>query len=92
MSEYEIKGLTKSETIESPPEAILERRRTTGYDRLLEDAKTKTIKLVLENDKRAINVHLALRLKIRRNKLNEKVSVGRTNNKVYVFPAKLIKK
>ena len=87
---YTIKKLVKAEVVDKPPEDILRKRRKTGYDKVLQDAKDKTIKLVLKDEKRANNVCLALRQKVRGRKMQANISVGRTGKEVYVFPSKLL--
>lgn len=89
--EYNIKGLTRAETVDKVPEDVLIRKRTTDYDKLLGDAKKKTIKLTLNDEKRALNVYLALRQKIKDRKMVRVVEVRRSSSDVYVFPARLAK-
>ena len=87
---YTIKKLVKAEVVDKPPEDILRKRHKTGYDKVLQDAKDKTIKLVLTDEKRAVNVCMALQQKVRARKLQAKISVGRIAKEVYVFPSKLL--
>jgi len=89
---YTIKKLVKAEVVDKPPEDILRKRHKTGYDKVLQDAKDKTIKLVLTDEKRAVNVCMALQQKVRARKLQAKISVGRIAKEVYVFPSKLLRK
>jgi len=89
---YTIKKLVKAEVVDKPPEDILRKRRRTGYDKVLQDAKDKTIKLVLKDEKRAENVCMALRQKAKARKMQANISVGRIAKEVYVFPSKLLRK
>jgi hypothetical protein len=89
MAEYEIDGLQGSETVEKFPERIGIRTRTTAYDTLLADAKKEVKKLVFADEKRAKNVVLALKQKLKSKtykQFGETLIVGRLGSEVYIGP------
>ena len=64
-----------------PKESI--RRRRTKYDQVLADAKAKPRRLVFDDEKKAINVYVALSARIRRDR--EALQVRKRGLEVYVF-------
>jgi hypothetical protein len=89
MAEYGIEGLQRSETVEKFPEGIGSRTRATAYDMLLTDAKKEVKKLVFGDEKRAKNVVLALKQKLKSKTykhLAETLVVGRAGSEVYIGP------
>ncbi len=87
---YEIDGLIDFKKMSEPPEDIMRIRRMSRYDKLIEDAKATTVKLTLRDAKRAANVYLALRERIKK-VAKGKVIVGKRGMDVYAFPAKFAK-
>ncbi len=88
---YPITGLVKSKKMPKPPDDVTRMRRSSKYDKLIEDAQTTTVKLTLGNEKRTVNVYLALRERIGR-VAKGKVKVVKRGNNIYAFPAKFAKK
>ena len=85
MVKYKIKG-AKVKDVVKIPQAMLEKRRTTHYDRLLKDALKGPKKIVAETEDRAKNVYLVIRQKIKKDKL--KLEAARTRAEIYVWPLK----
>jgi hypothetical protein len=81
----DVKHLLKASVYEQldrmPKESI--RRRRTKYDQVLTDAKAKPRRLVFADEKKAINVYVALRARIRRDR--EALQVRKRGLELYVF-------
>jgi U3 small nucleolar RNA-associated protein 14 len=95
MAEYDIEGLENAETVEKFPEGIGSRTRTTAYDALLTDAKKEVKKLVFRDEKRAKNVVLALKQKLKSKTYKpfaETLMIARAGSEVYIGPKAKIPK
>ncbi len=92
---YQIKGLVNTETLPAPPDNVLEAHRSSDYDPLINDGKTKTVKLSLNSADRATNVYLAIKGRVSKTTPKGKqppVAVRKSGADVYVFPSKYVKK